>query len=146
VIIQSICIETKVEAGKINTSVRDLIREYIRSVPKDLTLKISLEVLRKKRSEPQNRYYWGVIVPLCMQGILEARGEMHSKDAMHLYLKKEVGRMITIVNGKEVVDTVTRLNTAQAEIYHEACRAHAAIEWGVMIPLPNENLTLTIYN
>jgi len=151
VIIQSVCIETKVEAGKINTSVRELIREYIRSVPKDLTLKISLEVLRKKRSLPQNAYYWGVVVPYYKKWFEDTQGTILSAEETHNILKVAVGKMVRVVtlpNGNvyETVDTSTKLNTAQWEVYMSQCRMFASQFCDMIIPLPNEDLTLTIYN
>lgn len=104
-------------------------------------LKITIAVYKRKRSNPQNAFYFGVIVPLVRQMFLDAGNDITSDEA-HYFIKKEVWRHVkTIVlpdgKTKEVVDTSTKLTTAEWENFMEKTRAWAA-EFDLMLPFPNE--------
>ena len=94
-------------------------------------------VVRKiswKRSAPQNRYYWGVIVKMVSDemGIIpeEAHGLLKG-----LFLK--IG---TSYKGRryEYVKSTTTLSVPEFEAYLEKSRLWANSELMLQIPLPNE--------
>jgi hypothetical protein len=59
----------------------------------------TLEKKRSKRSNEQNRYYWGVVVPLVKQGLTEL-GNMVNLESTHDFIKSEF-------NYKEIVNQNT---------------------------------------
>ena len=59
----------------------------------------TLEKKRNKRSNEQNRYYWGVVVPLVKQGLTEL-GYLVSIESTHDFIKSEF-------NYKEIVNKDT---------------------------------------
>lgn len=91
-----------------------------------------LEVVRSKakRSLPQNKYYWGVIVALFSQQTGYTSNEAHQTLASyHLKYAR---------NGKAFVKSTTELNTFEFEQYLEKCRLFMWHELNLHVPLPNE--------
>ena len=117
----------------------------IRGEFKDVRVFVSVEKVYKKRSNPQNAYYHGVIVFKFAELYLEQTGEKITSDEAHEMLKAQC-------NSKEVINqltgevrtlpqTTTKLTTVEFEEYLERCRAFI-LEWfGCVIPLPNEQLS-----
>jgi len=107
---------------------------------------ITIDRLKKKRSNNQNSYYWGVLIPLTKKAILDTWGEVWSVDKTHSYLKENfcfyekvnesTGQVI------KVPKSTTENTTTEMEFYHLEIRKHL-LEWfNVDAPEPNENLTL----
>lgn len=123
------------EAGKIRT-----LLAYLEGK----RLKLSIAVLNPKRSLNQNAYYWGVVVPAVRHMFLECGNDI-TTDEVHEYLKQHVGgleRTITLPDGRRrvVVGSTAGLSKLEMEEYLEKVRAWAS-QFGVVIPLPNEELT-----
>ena len=104
------------------------------------TLEGNVEVIvrkkRLKRSDRQNRYYWGVIIPLYQEMI----GEI-DKDIVHNFLRTQFLESWIKIKDKEypIVKSTTQLNTKEFEDYCEKCRQLAPqLFEGAYIPLPNE--------
>lgn len=90
---------------------------------------------RKNRSPNQNRFYWGVVVPM----IGEAMGET-DPEAVHGVLKHEHNYYVATVRSTEirVPLSTAELNTADFEAYLERVRRWASEFFSMNIPLPNE--------
>lgn len=92
----------------------------------------------KNRSLQQNKYYWGVIVATLAQ----AHG--YDPDYMHEELQRQFnGRMIVDqLTGevKQVPGSTKNLTTIQFEEYCDRIRCEYLIEYGIMIPLPHEEV------
>ena len=105
---------------------------------------IILEVRKKykQRTDRQNRYYWGVIVELWRQTILEEWGDNMTDNEVHEFLKltfnfeervcERTGEVL------KVPKSTTKNTTTDMEEYHERCRRAAAEMFRVVIPLPEE--------
>lgn len=95
---------------------------------------ISITVPKSKRSDQQNRYYWGVVVKILSDELGYFSDEMHELLRIK-FLKREL-----VLN--EVIYTIgsstTKLSTKEMEEYLEDIRRWAAIELNILIPLPNE--------
>lgn len=109
-------------------------------------IKISIERKKKTRSCPQNRYYWGCIIPAIQQGLFETQGEWISIDEVHEFLKQNFNYK-EIVNDKtgEVLRlgiTTTDKSTLEFEEYMDKCRQFADEYLNIIIPLPNEQANL----
>lgn len=107
---------------------------------------ISFSKPKKSRSTQQNRYYWGVLIPLTQKGILNTWGEVWSIDKTHSYLKdnfcyyekvnEKTGQVI------KAPKSTTENTTIEMEIYHLEIRKHL-LEWfDVDAPEPNEKILL----
>jgi len=105
----------------------------------------NFEVLYRKlprRSGPQNRYYWGVVIPLVMDGMNEL-GNTFDKDSTHYFLKKRFNPKEVIGVGGEVLDTIpgttTELNTEEfSEEYIAKIKQFAAEYLSIYVPDPGQ--------
>jgi hypothetical protein len=137
-------IDSKVLNGKLEKN-RDLISEVIQSLEgKDII--ITIEKKRKKRSNPQNAYYWGIVLPMMQTGFYNNLGEHVGIQEAHEFLK---GRFLfrEVVNQElgEVIKlskSTTELSTIEWETYMDQIRAFSTEFLGIQIPLPNDTLTI----
>lgn len=141
-------ITTSVINGRFKRN-RKIVLGLIKSFEgKNLILTFDKEI--KKRSNPQNQYYWGVIVPLIQEAILTEWGEINSKEEVHELLKfncnyiekvnEETGEILRISK------STTENTTTQQEDFHSNCRKLAKDYFNIDIPLPNEDLKLEFNN
>lgn len=85
---------------------------------------------RKNRSNPQNRYMWGVVYELLSESTGYTPSEIH--DAMRMLFLQDNLRKIPTLR------STTELTTIEMENYLEQIRQWAAQELNCIIPLPNE--------
>ena len=97
---------------------------------------ISIERTKQTRSLAQNKYYWGVIVPMLASEFGYFRDEMHDvlRRKFLTYTKQNplTGELEMFAR------STTKLNTAEMESYLEAIRTWALSEFSLYLPLPNE--------
>lgn len=101
--------------------------------------KVELKRIIKKRSNPQNDYYWSTLLPLAADCIgAQDINEMHEAFIHeHLAEPREVrkaGKTIYLMKIRRTKD----LNTVEFEEYLSKCR-HTILEFcGTVIPKPRE--------
>ncbi|MBK7885165.1 MAG: hypothetical protein IPJ81_16280 [Chitinophagaceae bacterium] len=99
----------------------------------------------RKRSIPQNAYYWGVVVPMVKKGLYDAGYDevTTNEDAhevmKHIHLRKRIvskqtGDVIDISNSS------AKLSIPEFNIYIEAICKWASEYLGIVIPSPNDQL------
>lgn len=93
-------------------------------------IEIEAREARRTRSNPQNRWYWAVIIPKLADHLGYDRDEMHDALKMRFLAAHEDSPLPT-------VKSTTRLTTTEFTEYAEQCRRLAA-EMGVYIPDPGE--------
>jgi len=128
----------KVEGGKLVADDPELLKKAFRC-HEGKRVEFQVKRYYNRRTDPQNKYYWAVIVPLAA----DAMGEDSAEDA-HENLKAECNyEMTTVGKGadrqeyKRVLSTA-KLDTKQFEEYCERCRRFLAKIFGMYVPLPNE--------
>lgn len=101
----------------------------------------------KTRSSPQNRYYFGCVLPLVKDGLIEiGYREISNNEQVHelmkfMFLKKNIVNEIT----GEVIETVgstTGLSTIEFNEYIDRIAQFSAEMLGVVIPEPNSQTEL----
>jgi hypothetical protein len=103
---------------------------------------LTLEKKKRKRSNQQSRYYWGVVIP-SVKYAMEAKGFfINNKEQVHLLMKVKFlkAEIINVATG-EVIETIgstTRLSTIDFESYLEQIRAWSASYLDCIVALPNE--------
>ena len=112
----------------------------------DCEVEIKVSKKFRKRTSPQNRYYWGVIVFMWKPLLTESQGVFYSEKDTHEFLKanfnykelvcQETGEVLRIPK------STTENKTFEMEEYHEICRQKALEFFNVVIPLPNEQLEI----
>ena len=125
----------KVEDNILKLNDREGFREYVQTFD-GKEIELDLRKRKSERSLRQNRYYWGVVVPIFGEHWGLDREETHQLLGT-THLKKK----ITVEGGQEftVVRSTTSLSTADFEEYMSKLRAWGATEFGLNIPEPNED-------
>ena len=100
--------------------------------------RVELKRIVKKRSNPENKYYWGVLLPIAADELGVTEKEAHENFILeHLSSVEEI-----IKNGKTFYFTKVKrtkdLNTEEFQGYLSRCRDTILYFCGVVIPLPNE--------
>lgn len=97
------------------------------------------------RSLQQNRYYWGLVIPMVQKGLLDM-GTEAGKEEVHEFLKvrfnynevvnKETGEYVCIPK------STAGLNKEEFGVYIEKIQRFAAEFLGITIPDPNTQLAI----
>ena len=98
-------------------------------------VEVSIKERRKRRSDRQNAYYWGVVVKM----LSEHTG--YSPDQMHSILKQIFNSEVAMVGGIEcrIEKSTTKLSTYDfSEEYIRSIQQWAAEKFDLQIPDPNE--------
>lgn len=110
------------------------------------TIKIIFQKITNKRSNKQNRYYFGVIIPIFLNAIKEEWGEVWSIHELHEFLKSNCNyeEFVNEDTGEIIrkVKSTTDNSTTEQEEFHENCRRLCDSFFNTIIPMPNEDLTL----
>lgn len=139
-------IQTTVNSGRFKRN-RNIVLEAIKSFEGKEVL-ITLEKATKQRSNSQNKYYWGVLIPILQNCIKESWGEIWSKEKTHDFCKMQFNFIERINESTgEIVrvpkSTTENTTTAQEELHSEI--RNFIFEWfNVQVPLPNESITLEL--
>jgi hypothetical protein len=141
---QKITITTNVNGGNLKRN-RNLIIDAIKSF-EGCDILITLEKPKKKRSNPQNAFYYGVIIPI-VQNCLRDAGYLMTNEATHDLIKLKFLKETILTNEEtgEIVERVkstTELSTSQFMDFVAEIRAFTNEYFETDIPEPNENLTL----
>ena len=117
----------------------------VKSYPVDTPLEFTVRKAKAKRSDPQNRYYWGVVVFL-IHHALQAGGMELSREQTHELLRFRFLKQDTpIGDDGEFITTVrstTDLDKEEFSIYVDQCKAFAADFLNVVIPDAGEQMEL----
>lgn len=116
----------KFSASEMDVAFKKL-REYVKGGNSYI---LQINRAKAKRSLPQNKYYWGVVVTLFSQTTGYSSNEAHQTLAGY-FLKYEK-------DGKWFIRSTTDLDTKGFEDYAEQCRVFMWQELNVHVPLPNE--------
>lgn len=132
----------RLEFGKRAEFLTDLARF------KDGNYTVTVEKTKKKRSIEQNRYYWGVVVPLVWEGYIHLGWEEMTLTGTHNELLKtfNIIEVVNIHNGeiKRTIGSSTEMSTSQMMDYFAKITRWAATELNVQIPEPGEQLTIQL--
>lgn len=137
-------ITTSVENGVLKRN-RNLIQDAIKSF-EGKTVTITIEKAKKKRSNPQNSFYWGIVLPI-MQKALKDTGHLMSNNDVHELLKLRFLKEAIMVNEEtgEVIERVkstTELTTSGFMDYLSEIQRFSNEYFGIVIPEPNDSITL----
>lgn len=140
-----------VKDGRIRLSKR--LRAEVAGLFEGKQIEVTFRRKRKRRSDQQNRYYWGVVVPLIVEAFIDLghseliQGNSESHEAVHAMLKRRFmsdGRTLEDKDGNvyELDPTTTDKTAVEMAEYMERIQEWAATCLGVTIPDPNEQLSL----
>src|SRR5688572_18135230 len=129
-----------IESGKITT-----MTPFVKMLWELQDGKYIIEIAaHNKRSNPQNRYYWGLVIPLVQNGIKDLGTEI-TKEECHEFLKAKLNSEELVNEETAEVITIPRSTTAmnkqQFSEYIEKIQQFAAEFLSIEIPDPNQQLT-----
>lgn len=139
----------KVQDGSLKIQNQTALKLDLKSLEgKELEIKITKK--KKRRSNPQNSYYWAVVVPVVKEGLIDAgfqRDVFSNTNAVHELLKSMFCPKVEVVNKEtgevlELPPTTTNLTTTNMMEYFEDIRQWGAEYLGINIPEPNEVMTM----
>ncbi|MCB1319105.1 MAG: hypothetical protein KDK34_02565 [Leptospiraceae bacterium] len=127
---------------------RELIDAF-RTDKEDRAIEVIVQRKRRRRSLPQNRYYWGVVIETLYRQFNEWSPTEWDREMIHTYLKErflpkvwEMDRPALVVpdTGEQIVApyTTTKLTTTLFASYIDAVSAWAWNDLGISIPAPEE--------
>ena len=144
--IKKITIISKVIEGKLARNRKSLANSLKEHEGKEIV--ITIERKRKKHSDMQRGYYFGVIVSMVRNAIFESWGDKLDSNEVHEILKlncnwierpnKETGEFIRIAQ------SIKQHTTTEQEEFHEDCRKWAKEWFNIDIPLPNEQIEIEV--
>lgn len=139
-------IKSFVQNGNLKQN-RTLIKNAIESF-ENKDIMITFEKPKRKRSNSQNNYLWGILYPITQNAIKNEWGEIWNIEKVHEFYKiqfnviekvnEETGQVIKLPK------STTENTTTQQEEYHLQIREFLQEWFNVTAPLPNENLTLEL--
>lgn len=122
----------------------DRVADFYRSLSAFDGQDVEVEIRKrqKKRSNNQNSFYWGVILPLLRSSLIDAGFWMANEEQVHDLLKYKFLKT-TVINENtgeimEVLGTTTDMSTYDFEMYLTQIRVWAAEYLNTTLPLPNE--------
>lgn len=122
-------------------AVRKLFEEL-----KDGKYMIEISV-HNKRSTPQNRYYWGLVIPLVQKGIYDLGTEL-TREETHEFLKSKFNSMdLTNTETGETVQvprSTTILTKLRFSEYVQSIQQFAAEFLNVVIPDPGQQMMMEV--
>lgn len=109
---------------------------------------LTFEKPKKKRSNQQNAYLWGLLYPTTQQAIKNEWGEIWSIEKVHEFYKIHFNytEKVNLDSGEviKIPKSTTDNTTTQQEDYHTQIRQFL-LEWfNIETPLPNEEITLKL--
>jgi len=109
---------------------------------------IKIEKAKKKRSTQQNRFYYGVIIPI-VQNCLKEAGHIMTNESTHDLIKLKFLKEALFVNEEtgEVIERIkstTELSTSQFMDLLAEINNFTFEYFGVTLPSPNDDLTLKL--
>ena len=109
---------------------------------------IKIEKAKKKRSTQQNRFYYGVIIPI-VQNCLKEAGHVMTTESTHDLIKLKFLKETLFVNETtgEVIERIkstTELSTSQFMDLLAEINNFTFEYFGVSLPSPNDDLTLKL--
>ena len=140
-------IRSEVKNGTLTRNT-NLIKDAIQTFEgKQIVIKI--EKAKKKRSTQQNRFYYGVIIPI-VQNCLKDAGHIMTNESTHDLIKLKFLKEALFVNEQtgEVIERIkstTELSTSQFMDLLAEINNFTFEYFGVSLPSPNDDLTLKLW-
>ena len=143
-------IRTNVLKGKFKRNINQILDAVASFEGKDCIF--SIEKVKKTRSNNQNSFYWGVVLPIVQSGLKEATGEFRTTENIHYNIllkmfapEKEI---VNIETGECINEKISssEMSTSQFMDYIAEIQKWSAEFLGVDIPNPNESTELNFNN
>lgn len=129
------------------------LRQEVVSVFDGKQIEVTFRRRRKRRSNEQNKYYWGVVIPEIMRGMIDLGNEaLQMGNSEHVELVHEYLKHTLLDNGEEISGadgvmfklppSTSKCTTTEFLDYVERIRIWAADNLNISIPEPNEQVEM----
>jgi hypothetical protein len=140
-----ITLRARINNGKLSNSTSAQIKEYINSL-EGKEIEITLKRARSKRSDRQNRYYFGCVVVIVRNALKDLGHELTSEEC-HEWLKIKFNSVSLANDTGEFIGSIGGSTTAMSKTefgeYIERIARWCAEMLSVVIPEPNEQLEIS---
>jgi len=137
-------VDTKVENGRLKSN-KATIKAIIKSFEGKF-ITISFKPQKRTRSGNQNKYYWGVIIPIWRELLFTEWGEHYSTKETHEFLKYNCNfiEKVNTTTGEimRLSKSTTENSVTEQELFLDHARKLALEMFNTEIPLPNQQLTI----
>lgn len=128
--------------GRLVLDARQAFLEAVRGLDGKLVV---LELRQSRsRSNQQNRYYWGAVLPIVQDG-MKAVGVSMSIEQVHELMKYKFLQIEYVTNDGEIIQSIgssKELSPPEFNEYIERIQQWASEYLGITIPDPNEQITI----
>ena len=139
-------ITTSVVNGKFTRN-RNIVLQAINSF-NNADVVLTFDKPKKKRSNNQNSFYWGCLIPLMQSGAKDLWGEVWSIDKAHKHLSQKFVFHESINDKNELITqtpkSTTELTTTGWEVYMTEIRIYLLEDFDINAPEPNQEIKLEI--
>ena len=136
------------KSGRLYIRNKALFDAEVQNLSEGKEYTLILKSKKKQRSIPQNRYYFGVVVPIVFHALRDAGfNEIKTKEDAHDILKlKFLKTTINSESGEfiERIKSTTELSTSQFMDFIAELQIWASEFLGVNIPSPNEQVEINL--
>jgi len=139
-------IRTSVLNGKFKRNINQIVDAVSGFEGKDCLF--TIERIKKNRSNQQNKFYWGVCLPLVQNGLKEATGEYRTMENIHYNILLKMfapeKELINIESGEVISEKISssEMSTTEFMEYILEIQRWSAEFLNVIIPDPNTETTL----
>lgn len=139
-------IRTNVLNGKFKRNINQILEAVNSFEGKECFF--TIEKVKKTRSNQQNRFLWGVVIPIVQQGLKDCTGEYRTAENIHYNIllkmfapEKEI---INIDSGECITEKISssEMTTSQFMDYIVDIQKWSAEFLNVQIPNPNEEILI----
>lgn len=133
-----------VKDGKLTIAYVDRFKEDVRGF-EGKHIVLTLDKKKRSRTNPQNSYYWAVIVPMIQQGFKDL-GERLDIKTVHEFLLSQFSIKEVVNNETGEIFTMTKrskdMTTSEFMDHIAQCQQFAAEKLSVVIPDPNSQVQI----
>lgn len=132
----------KVENGKLTIYGRETLKRDAKEFFDGMEVQLTLERKKRKRSNKQNRYYWGTCIAIIRDQLRHLHGTQYEPEEVHDFLKAMLNheRVVNEDTGEMIAIPLStaKLSTAEMAEYIERVRQWSQDYLDTYIPEPNE--------
>lgn len=135
-----------VQNGKINLPSN--FRDWVLKAFEGKEIRVTVKEYRMTRSNRQNAYYWGVVIPHMVAGFVSLGNNwLNPENKEHQEMVHEILKDRFLSNGQEIIvgketvktrPTTTTANTLEMHDFIERIKLFAHETMGILIPDPGE--------
>ena len=118
------------------SSIKEWVIEISSKLDKDKEYILEIKENKNKRSNPQNRYLWGVVYPIIGNKL------GYDTETIHEVFKQKFGEKVTLRNNITIPKSTTKYSTSEFEQYINNICIFASEYLKLQIPEPNEKVEL----